>query len=96
MIPECFHKMVTSLNRGCKVNYMFVGCVVLCIHSESTWILVERLTQQAVEGVVKADKLLEEAKAQRRLVDVSVQTQVSRLSGCSLDFILIAFTSFIF
>ncbi|BFZ15249.1 hypothetical protein BsWGS_18289 [Bradybaena similaris] len=48
---------------------------------ESTWILVERLTQQAVEGVVKADKLLEEAKAQRRLVDVSVQTQESSPAG---------------
>ncbi|CAG5120638.1 unnamed protein product, partial [Candidula unifasciata] len=54
---------------------------------ESTWILVERLTQQAVEGVVKADKLLEEAKAQRRLVDVSVQTQVFTLSGYSLCFL---------
>ena len=39
---------------------------------------MERLTQNAVEGAVEANRLMEEAKAQRRYVDVSVQTQVWR------------------
>ncbi|GFR84530.1 inverted formin-2 [Elysia marginata] len=46
-------------------------------HSESTWILIERLTQKAVEGAVEANRLMEEAKMQKRYVDVSVQTQES-------------------
>ncbi|CAL1536506.1 unnamed protein product [Lymnaea stagnalis] len=69
-----------------KVNDTTLGLSLLSIlynlyqidpnspHCESTWILIEKLTQQAVEGTVKADQLMEDAKAQRRHVDVGVQT----------------------
>ncbi|KAK0045993.1 inverted formin-2-like isoform X1, partial [Biomphalaria pfeifferi] len=50
---------------------------------ESTWQLIEKLSQQAVEGAVKADKLMEEAKAQRRHVDVAVQTMESLSTSSS-------------
>ncbi|XP_055894126.1 inverted formin-2-like isoform X1 [Biomphalaria glabrata] len=50
---------------------------------ESTWQLIEKLSQQAVEGALKADKLMEEAKAQRRHVDVAVQTMESLSTSSS-------------
>ncbi|XP_059158848.1 inverted formin-2-like [Physella acuta] len=79
-----------------KVNDTTLGLSLLSIlyslyqidpnspHCESTWILIEKLAQQAVEGVVKADKLMEDAKGQHKLVDVAVQTMESLPSSGTL------------